>query len=201
MSESNKLIDFYSNPILLFEKWFEEAKQKEINDPNAMNLATISKNLKISSRMVLLKSFDENNFIFYTNENSKKGKSIKYNSYVALNFYWKSLRRQIRIEGAATKISSKESDDYFNTRPMESKIGAWASKQSEYLQNRKDLENDITNYNNKFNENKITRPPHWVGYSVNPILIEFWQEMPFRLHDRIEYIKKEDEWVSKKLYP
>ena len=149
MNENNKSIDFNSNPFSLFEGWYDEAKQKEINDPNAMNLATISENQKISSRMVLLKSFNENGFVFFTNENSKKGKSINFNSYVSLNFHWKSLRRQIRIEGLATKISSKASDDYFDSRPMESKIGAWASKQSEYMQDRKDLENDIVKYKNK----------------------------------------------------
>tara|TARA_B100000029_G_scaffold115574_1_gene108047 strand:+ start:70 stop:675 length:606 start_codon:yes stop_codon:yes gene_type:complete len=201
MNENNKSTDFNSNPFSLFEGWYDEAKQKEINDPNAMNLATISENQKISSRMVLLKSFNENGFVFFTNENSKKGKSINFNSYVSLNFHWKSLRRQIRIEGLATKISSQASDDYFDSRPMESKIGAWASKQSEYLQDRKDLENDIVKYKNKFNKVSITRPPYWLGYNVDPVLIEFWQEMPFRLHDRIEYIKKNDKWTSRKLYP
>ena len=127
------LIDSNKDPIILFNRWFEEAKQKEVKDPNAMNLATISNNLKPSSRIVLLKSFDEKGFVFYTNAKSKKGNSINFNSQVSLNFHWKSLLRQIRIEGIAKKVTNKEADEYFNSRPEESKIGAWASEQSSEL--------------------------------------------------------------------
>ena len=126
MEENKKLIDIIDNPYPLFAEWFDQAKHKEINDPNAMNLATISEDSKISSRMVLLKSFDETGFVFFSNENSKKGRSILFNSNVAINFHWKSLRKQVRIEGRAEKISDDEADKYFNTRPEESKIGAWA---------------------------------------------------------------------------
>ena len=137
MSETNKLIKIIKDPIELFAKWFELAKRKEINDYNAMNLATISQNLKPTSRIVLLKFFDNKGFVFYTNSRSKKGKSIIYNPNVALNFHWKSLLRQVRIEGIVKKISKKESDSYFYSRPYESKIGAWTSNQSSLLKSRK----------------------------------------------------------------
>ena len=184
----------------MFAKWFQEAKKSEINDPNAMNLSTISKNLTPSSRIVLLKHFDEKGFIFYSNSKSKKGKSIYLNNNVSLNFHWKSLQRQIRIEGKVFKLSTREVDNYFNTRPIESKIGAWASKQSSVLTNRKELKNRFEVYSKKFNKN-IPRPPHWLGYRVRPTLIEFWQEMPFRLHDRAEYKKNKKKWLIRKLYP
>ena len=160
MIETANLIDSNKDPIILFSKWFEEAKQKEINEPNAMNLATISNNLKPSSRIVLLKSFDEKGFVFYTNAKSKKGNSIISNPYVALNFYWKSLFRQIRIEGMAKQVSENEADTYFNSRPKESKIGAWASKQSSNLKNRKELENKFAEYKIKssiFKGNKLKK--------------------------------------------
>ena len=201
MSEKINLINSNTDPILLFEKWFEEATQNEINDPNAMNLATISVNLEISSRIVLLKYFDKDGFVFYTNIKSKKGNSIIINSKVALNFYWKSLNKQIRIEGIAKLVSDKAADDYFNTRPEGSKIAAWASEQSDELNNRKELEDKVKDFSNKYKDKIIPRPPHWTGFRVEPLLIEFWQDMPFRLHDRVEYKKKGDNWIVKRLYP
>ena len=201
MSEQRLLIHSPNNPFDLFKNWFERASKKEPNDSNAMNLSTISNKNKPSSRIVLLKSFDKRGFVFYTNFKSKKGISIKSNPYVALNFYWKSLNRQIRIEGKATKITDAEADNYFNSRPINSKIGAWASNQSNKLINRKELNDKIRFFQNKYKHQPIPRPTYWSGYRVAPKLIEFWQEMPFRLHDRLEYVKVKNVWKKRKLFP
>ena len=201
MFENGNLIQLKNNPFLLFEEWFEEAKLKEQNDPNAMNLSTISKDLKPSSRIVLLKSFDQNGFVFYTNIQSKKGISLLSNSNASLTFHWKSLLKQIRIEGKAHQVTNKEADDYFNRRPMESRIAAWASNQSSELSDRQELIDKFSLYKRKFQQNSIQRPPHWMGFRVEPNLIEFWKDMPFRLHDRIEYKKIDNKWISRRLYP
>ena len=201
MFENRNLIQPKKDPFLLFEEWFEEAKLKEQNDPNAMNLSTISKDLKPSSRIVLLKSFDQDGFVFYTNLQSKKGISLLSNSNASLTFHWKSLLKQIRIEGRAHQVPSKEADDYFNSRPMESRIGAWASNQSSELSDRQELIDKISLYKKKFQQNSISRPPYWTGFRVEPNLIEFWKDMPFRLHDRIEYKKTDNKWISRRLYP
>lgn len=189
------------DPFILFKKWFEEAEKKEINDPNAMNLCTLSKSLKPSSRIVLLKDFDKKGFIFYTNIKSKKGISILQNPNVSLNFHWKSLLRQVRIEGRATKVADKKADQYYYLRPKESKIGAWASSQSKTLKNREILNKKIQFYKKKFLNKKISRPFYWTGFIVDPKLIEFWQDMPHRLHDRLEYKKINNKWIARKLYP
>ena len=201
MSTELNLINSNINPLSLFKEWFEDAKKSEINDPNAMNLATISADGKPSSRIVLLKSYNVHGFVFYTNSKSKKGRSIENNINVALNFHWKSLQKQIRIEGIVSVIGNNEADEYYNSRPLGSRIGAWASMQSEELDDRSTLQNRVKKYEKKFENNNISRPPHWNGYLVNPNLIEFWQEMPFRLHDRVEFRKQQDSWVSRKLYP
>ena len=201
MFENRNLIQPKKDPFLLFEEWFEEAKLKEQNDPNAMNLSTISKDLKPSSRIVLLKSFDQDGFVFYTNLQSKKGISLLSNSNASLTFHWKSLLKQIRIEGRAHQVTSKEADDYFNSRSMESRIGAWASNQSSELSDRQELIDKISLYKKKFQQNSISRPPYWTGFRVEPNLIEFWKDMPFRLHDRIEYKKTDNKWISRRLYP
>ncbi len=201
MNENNNLIDIHENPLDLFTKWFEEANSKEINDPNAMNLSTVNDDLQPSSRMVLLKSYNKEGFIFYTNLNSKKGTSIKKNNKVALNFHWKSLRKQIRIQGCAEKINNEDADKYFKSRPADSKIGAWASNQSSELTDRKDFEKEIVKYKNKFGDIDIPRPEFWTGFKVKPNLIEFWKEMPFRLHDRVEYFIKGNKWFHRRLYP
>ena len=201
MTEKIKLINAKEDPIILFSEWFEEAKQKEINDPNAMNLSTISESLIPSSRIVLLKSFDNNGFVFYTNVESKKGNSINLNPQVSLNFHWKSLLRQIRIEGIAKLVTNKEADEYFDSRPEESKIGAWASDQSSELKTREELINKTKKYTEKYKAKIIPRPLHWTGFRVEPLLIEFWQDMPFRLHDRVEYKKNNNSWLIKRLYP
>ena len=198
---NNNLISLNENPIDLFSKWYEEAKKTEVNDPNAMNLATISKNNKPSSRIVLLKSFSSKGFIFYTNTLSKKGKSLENNKYAALNFYWKSLLKQIRIEGKVYLVNKNEANKYFNSRPIDSRIAAWASSQSGYLKDRHELLKKIEIIKEKFANKSIVRPSYWTGYLVMPNLIEFWQQMPHRLHDRVEYIKTESGWESRNLYP
>ena len=201
MKQTKQLININENPFVLFNKWFAEAKQKEINNPNAMNLATVGRDLRPSSRIVLLKSHDTTGFVFYTNLNSLKGSMIKENENVVLNFYWKSLLKQVKIEGVAILISDKDADDYYNSRSKESRIGAWASNQSSQLKNRKELENNFNVYKRKFEGRIVPRPSHWSGYKVEPNLIEFWQEMPFRLHDRVEFIKSEERWIGRRLYP
>jgi len=201
MNENISIFNAKIDPIILFKNWFEEASQKEINDPNAMNLSTISKDFKPSSRIVLLKSFDERGFVFYSNVKSKKGVSIELNKNVALSFHWKSLLRQIRIEGKAERVTDKEADDYFNSRSEDSKIGAWASDQSSELTEREVLMDNFKFYKKKFENIIITRPPYWSGYRVEPKLIEFWQDRPHRLHERLEYKQINKEWHAKKLFP
>ena len=195
------LLSLSLKPFSLFKEWYEEASKKELNDPNAMNLSTVSEKNRPSSRIVLLKSFNKDGFVFYTNIQSKKGKSLQNNKYVALNFYWKSLHKQIRIEGSIFKISNKKADKYFNSRPLDSRIGAWASAQSKVLKNRDDLIKNFETFKKKFTKIQIYRPNYWTGYIVVPNLIEFWQEMPFRLHDRVEYKKIGNMWKSRNLYP
>ena len=200
MLKHKDLIDFTLNPFELFANWYDLAIETEINDPNAMTLSTISNN-KPSSRVVLLKSHDEKGFVFYTNSNSKKGKSISENNNIALNFHWKTQNRQIRIEGQAKLVSSKIADSYFNSRPRGSQIGAWSSNQSAELNARSELIENIKKFEKKYEDQDIPRPSHWNGYLVKPQLIEFWQEMPFRIHDRVVYTLLNNEWEIKKLYP
>ncbi len=201
MSTVPILTNSNQNPISLFNDWFEDAKKSEINDPNAMNLATISSDGKPNSRIVLLKSFSENGFVFFTNSNSKKGKAISNNHNVAINFHWKSLNRQIRIEGEVKLVAKSDADKYYNSRPHGSKIGAWASKQSQELANRDILISRVKEYEQKYQNIQVPRPSYWNGYIVSPFLIEFWQDMPYRLHDRIEFKKVNENWISRKLYP
>ena len=200
MLKHKDLIDFTPNPFELFGNWYDLAIETEINDPNAMTLSTISNN-KPSSRVVLLKSHDEKGFVFYTNSNSKKGKSISENNNIALNFHWKTQNRQIRIEGQAKIVSSEIADSYFNSRPRGSQIGAWSSNQSAELNARSELIKNIKKFEKKYEDQDIPRPSHWNGYLVKPQLIEFWQEMPFRIHDRVVYTLFNNKWKIKKLYP
>ena len=200
MLKHKDLIDFTLNPFELFANWYDLAIETEINDPNAMTLSTISNN-KPSSRVVLLKSHDEKGFVFYTNSNSKKGKSISENNNIALNFHWKTQNRQIRIEGQAKIVSSEIADSYFNSRPRGSQIGAWSSNQSAELNARSELIDNIKKFEKKYEDQDIPRPSHWNGYLVKPQLIEFWQEMPFRIHDRVVYTLFNNRWEIKKLYP
>ena len=186
MLKHKDLIDYTQNPFELFNNWYDLACETEINDPNAMTLSTIYNN-QPSSRVVLLKSHDEEGFIFYTNSNSKKGKSISENNNIALNFHWKTQNRQIRIEGQAKIVSQKVSDSYYNSRARGSQIGAWSSNQSAELTSRNELIENIKKFEKNFKDQDIPRPLYWNGYLVKPQLIEFWQEMPFRIHDRIVY--------------
>jgi len=200
MLKHKDLIEHIKDPFVLFKKWYDLACKTEINDPNAMTLSTISNNLP-SSRVVLLNSYDEIGLVFYTNSNSKKGKSIKKNNNVALNFHWKTQNRQIRIEGNANIVSKEVADSYFKTRPRNSQIGAWSSNQSDDLSSRDELIKSIKEFEMKYKDKDIPRPSHWNGYLVMPNLIEFWQEMPFRVHDRVLYFKSDNSWKIKKLYP
>ena len=200
MLKHKDLIEHIKDPFVLFKKWYDLACKTEINDPNAMTLSTLSNN-QPSSRVVLLKSYDEIGLVFYTNSNSKKGKSIKENNNVALNFHWKTQNRQIRIEGIANIVSKEVADSYFKTRPRNSQIGAWSSNQSDDLSSRDELIKNIKDFEMKYKDKDISRPSHWNGYLVMPNLIEFWQEMPFRFHDRVLYLKSDNSWKIKKLYP
>ncbi|WP_010299782.1 pyridoxamine 5'-phosphate oxidase [Candidatus Odyssella thessalonicensis] len=195
------IIHLPSDPIVLFNDWFQEAGEKELNDPNAMSLATVNKDGRPSVRIVLLKGITDGSFVFYTNTESRKGKDLTANPQVALCFYWKSLRRQVRIEGYAEPVTAAEADAYFATRPVGSQIGAWASQQSRPLQDRGQLEEALAAYSLKFGDDDVPRPPHWSGYRVIPQEIEFWQEQPFRLHDRIVYTRHDDAWTIERLYP
>ena len=190
------------NPINLFREWFNEAKKSEINDPNAVALGTIDYKGYPSVRMVLLKDYNDDGFVFYTNFNSDKSKAIKKDPKISMCFHWKSLLRQVRIVGLASKVSNKEADKYFNSRSYESRIGAWASDQSSILIDRKDLLNSINNYREKFpNKNKVPRPNHWSGWRLKPEEIEFWLDGENRIHERLKYIKNKNIWEKILLSP
>jgi len=181
------------NPIELFKEWFNEAKKTEINDPNVFTLATTDTNGIPSARMILLKNYSQNGFIFYTNLNSKKSSDLKENPNASLCFHWKSLLRQIRVSGKVSKVSDKESDAYYKTRPYDSKIGAWASKQSSVLKNREELIKLISDFKKKYpNENDVPRPDYWSGWNLDPNSIEFWLDGKNRIHQRLKYIKNDN---------
>ena len=191
------------DPIQLFKVWMEEAKKTEPNDPNALSLATSNKNNIPSVRMVLLKDFSLNGFVFYTNLNSQKGNELKENPKAAMCFHWKSLLRQIRINGSVTQVTNDIADQYYNSRGYESRIGAWASKQSTVLKNRDELINSIKEYKKKYNdETKVPRPSHWSGWSLLPASIEFWLDGDSRIHERLKYTKdKNGNWIKSLLSP
>lgn len=191
-------------PFTLFAKWLEEATISEINDPNAMALATVDEAGFPNVRMVLLKDYNSQGFVFYTNYESCKGQEILKSMKASLGFHWKSLRRQIRIRGLVEKVSGQEADAYFQSRPRGSRIGAWASKQSQPLENRFVLEKAIAHYTTRYAVGTIPRPPYWSGFRVKPLSIEFWQDRPFRLHDRLLFTRnsvESNDWQSQKLYP
>ncbi len=190
------------NPINLFSEWFDEANKCENNDPNAVALGTVDHKGYPSVRMVLLKEYNDDGFVFYTNLNSNKSEAIKRNPKISLCFHWKSLLRQVRIIGLASKVSDKDADNYFNSRSYGSRIGAWASDQSSVLKSREDLFNSIEKYKVKFpNENKVPRPQHWSGWRLIPEEIEFWLDGENRIHERLKYIKKKDSWEKVLLSP
>ena len=190
------------NPIELFKIWMSEAEKKEINDPNALSLATTNKNNEPSVRMVLLKGLSEKGFVFYTNFNSPKSLDLKNNLKAAMCFHWKSLQRQIRISGNITQINDHEADTYFASRPYESRIGAWASDQSQVMNKREDFLKKIDKFENKFkNEKNVPRPKHWSGWCLNPLSIEFWVGDKYRIHERLKYNKDLGNWKKQILYP
>ena len=199
----NKCFLDLDDPFKLFEKWFDEAKKKEINDPNALALGTASKNGIPSVRMVLLKGFDNNGFVFYTNLNSQKGNELKDNPNATMCFHWKSLLRQIRIAGTLNLVNDKTADDYYNTRAYESRIGAWASKQSSILKNREELLDSLETFKKKYNDkDNVPRPDHWSGWSLKPSSIEFWLDGDNRIHERLRYTLNEDNsWTKNLLSP
>ena len=191
------------DPIELFKVWMDEAKKSEPNDPNALSLATSNKNNIPSVRMVLLKEFNQYGFVFYTNLNSQKGNVLKENPNAAMCFHWKSLLRQIRISGTITQVEDSIADQYYNSRGYDSRIGAWASKQSKELKNREELENSIKEFKQKFDDkNNVPRPNHWSGWNLSPIRIEFWLDGDSRIHERLNYtIDKSGNWIRSLLSP
>ena len=190
------------NPIVLFKKWFAVAEKSEINDPNALSLATSSSDGTPSVRMVLLKGLSEKGFVFYTNFNSKKGSDLKTNPKASMCFHWKSLRRQIRISGKTVVVDNKEADEYYNSRAYDSRIGAWASSQSQTMNNRNEFINKIKEFEKKYPDQKnVPRPPHWSGWRVEPDTIEFWLEIKNRIHERLNYRKENGKWLREILYP
>jgi pyridoxamine 5'-phosphate oxidase len=191
------------DPLELFADWYEEAKKNELNDPNAMSLATVDKNGIPSVRIVLLKGFDVDGFVFYTNLQSRKANEFMNNPNVAVCFHWKSLQRQVRIEGQVSKVSDKEADEYFKSRARLSRLGAWASKQSEILESRDHLLARLKTFEEKYDGETIPRPSHWSGNRIAAKKIEFWEDGEFRLHDRFIFERQsiDGTWIKARLYP
>jgi pyridoxamine 5'-phosphate oxidase len=192
-----------NDPFALFTEWMKDAEKSEPNDPNAMALATVDEVGLPNVRMVLLKDFDEKGFVFYTNFESQKGHEILATMKAAVMFHWKSLRRQVRVRGIVEKVTDVEADAYFNSRPRDSRIGAWASQQSRPLEGRFALEASVAMYAAKYAIGTVPRPPYWSGFRIQPLSIEFWHDRPFRLHDRVVFRRESPttNWTKAKLYP
>ena len=193
----------WGEPFRQFEAWYAEAAKSEPNDPNGMALATAGADGMPSVRMVLLKGHDERGFVFYTNYESRKGRQILSSMKAALLFHWKSLRRQVRVEGQVESVTDAEADEYFHSRPKASQIGAWASQQSRPLKGRFELEGRVAQFTAKHALGQVPRPAYWSGFRIKPVLIEFWEDRPFRLHDRTVYHRNAagDGWTTEKLFP
>ncbi|MDZ8259707.1 pyridoxamine 5'-phosphate oxidase [Nostoc sp. ChiQUE01b] len=190
------------NPFIQFKKWFDQALAAQLPEPNAMTIATATPDGKPSARMVLLKNFDERGFTFFTNYNSHKGQELAENPQAALVFWWAELERQVRISGYVEKVSETESDQYFHSRPTNSRLGAWVSNQSEVIESREVLERRLQEFQSKYENQEIFRPPHWGGLRVIPTEIEFWQGRPSRLHDRLLYSRLDNgTWNIERLSP
>ncbi|QDH17657.1 pyridoxamine 5'-phosphate oxidase [Swingsia samuiensis] len=195
------LLDLTADPFVLFSHWLEEAAKSEPNDPNAMAVATATPDGRPSVRMLLLKGFDERGFVFYTNLNSRKGQELLANPFAALLFHWKSLKRQVRIEGAVSQVSPAEADEYFASRSHTSRLGAIASNQSHPLDHRETFEGRLKALELEYQDKPIPRPQNWHGFRVKSETIEFWQDRPFRLHDRAVWTLTEKKWTVTRLYP
>jgi pyridoxamine 5'-phosphate oxidase len=197
--------DFSENadPLALFAAWFEEAKRAEAADPNAMALATVDAGGLPDVRMVLMKGYDARGFVFYTNLESQKGAELAANPQAGLLFHWKSLTRQVRLRGPVERVTEAEADAYFATRPRGAQIGAWASRQSAQLEDRFALEKAVARFTAKYAIGTVPRPPHWSGFRVVPLVIEFWHDRPFRLHQRVEFRRATPDapWAKAGLYP
>lgn len=192
-----------SKPFDLFREWLEDAGESEVNDPNALSLATVDPDGLPNVRMVLLKGFDERGFVFYTNFESAKGRELLSAGKAAMCFHWKSLRRQVRIRGPIVQVDAEEADEYYQSRARGSRIGAWASKQSRPLESRFALEKEVAKFTAKFAIGEIPRPDHWSGIRLVPTSIEFWHDRPFRLHDRVVFTRSgaDEGWTKDRLYP
>ncbi len=190
-----------TEPFALFAEWLADAERSEPNDPNAMAVATVDADGLPDVRMVLLKGYDAEGFVFYTHLASQKGQEITANPKAALLFHWKSLRRQVRVRGTVSRVSDAEADAYFATRPKQAQIGAWASKQSQALESRFAFEQAIAKVAAKYALGPVPRPPGWVGFRITPLSFEFWHDRPFRLHDRIVFTRAADGWHKTRLYP
>jgi len=190
-------------PFSLFGQWFEEATAAEVNDPNAMAVATAGADGLPNVRMVLLKSWDEEGFVFFTNTESRKGGELEENMNAAAVLHWKSLRRQVRVRGPVQPATTEEADAYFATRARQSQVGAWASRQSRPLADRAELEQSVARAAERFEDGEIPRPEHWNGYRIRPVYLEFWSDRPFRLHDRLVFDREKPEsaWRQCRLYP
>lgn len=201
MIHSAQPFELHEDPLIQFGRWFEDASNTHLEMPNAMTIATCDAEGIPNARMVLLKGYGQDGFRFFTNYSSVKGEELAHNPHVSAVFWWEPLLRQVRIRGQAHKLSDQDSDAYFQTRSRDSRIGAWASKQSQIIADRADLETEVTKYRSQYSEGFVPRPAYWGGFLIDPFEIEFWQERPFRLHDRMRYRRVKGQWIRERLNP